>query len=99
MGVSLYLLWRHRHKAIEWKGALVWFGVQLLLNALWSLSFFGLRSPFIGLVNIILLWGAIVLTIFHCFKLSRTAAILLTPYLLWVSFAAALNFSIWRLNV
>ncbi len=74
-----------------------WFGGQLALNLLWSLTFFGLRSPAAGLVVIVLLWGAIAGTIVSFAGASITAAALLVPYLAWVTFATALNAAIVRL--
>lgn len=97
MGVSAFLVWRRQRG--DWSGrASVAFAVQLVLNAIWSIMFFGLRSPFAGLVNIIALWIAILLTIVEFYKLSRTAALLMVPYILWVSFAAFLNYSIFVMN-
>ena len=78
--------------------ALGLFVVQLVLNALWSLMFFGLRSPLAGFINIVALWIFILLTMLYFFKVSTTAGTLLVPYILWVSFAAVLNFSILALN-
>lgn len=74
------------------------FAVQLALNLAWSLAFFGGRSPAAGVVVIVLLWGAIVGTISEFARASRLAAMLLLPYLAWVTFATALNLEIWRLN-
>ena len=74
------------------------FGTQLFLNAIWSIIFFGLQNPGWALVDIILLWLAIVWTMVVFYKISRPAAYLLVPYLLWVSFASYLNYSIWMLN-
>ncbi|MDI3540154.1 MAG: translocator protein [Methanolobus sp.] len=74
------------------------FGVQLFLNFLWSVLFFGLRSPLLGLVDIVFLWLAIVATIWLFYRISRTAGLLLLPYLVWVSFASLLNYYIWLLN-
>lgn len=91
MGISLYLAWR-RH------ARLIWFWIQLLLNTNWSLVFFGLRSPKLALLNIIVLWFSIVLTIKDFRRKSFPAAWLLAPYLAWVTFAAYLNWAIWRLN-
>ncbi|MDD3421595.1 MAG: tryptophan-rich sensory protein [Methanocellales archaeon] len=98
MGVSLYLVWSSGAKTRYVKIALTLFGIQLILNILWSIIFFGLKSPFYAFIEIAILWVAILLTIFKFFKISKTAAYLLIPYLLWVSFAAVLNFSIWVLN-
>ena len=97
MGISLFYVWR-RPDHPEFKKALIFFFVQLILNVLWSLAFFGLRLPLLGLVDIILLWIAILLTIRHFSKVSKFAGALLLPYLVWVSFATLLNFSLWILN-
>ena len=103
MGVALWLIWSSYAKASEDKKkeikiALGMFGIQLFLNAIWSPVFFGLHSTGDALAIIVLLWAAIVLTIFVFAKVSKTAACLLIPYILWVSFAAYLNYSIWVLN-
>lgn len=97
MGISLFLVWRKKgHPNL--KMTLIFFFIQLILNALWSASFFGLRSPFLGLVNILFLWFAILLMIMYFLKVSKAGAWLLLPYLLWVSFATILNYSLWVLN-
>jgi benzodiazapine receptor len=98
MAIAAFLIWR---KGLGQKGvgaALVVFLVQLVLNALWSVVFFGLKSPLWGVVVILALWVAILLTIIRFFKLSTAAGALLLPYILWVSFASALNIAIWVLN-
>lgn len=77
---------------------MAFFFVQLTLNILWSISFFGFKSTLAGLIDIVLLWIAILLTIWHFFKVSKIAGLLLFPYVLWVSFAAFLNFSLWIQN-
>ena len=74
------------------------FLVQLILNALWSILFFGLRSPLAGLVDIVVLWLAILATIVLFFRVSVPAGVLLLPYIGWVTFAAVLNAAILRLN-
>ena len=74
------------------------FLVQIVLNAAWSIAFFGNHSPAAGLIVIALLWIAICVTIRAFARLDRFAAWLLAPYLAWVTFAALLNFAIWRLN-
>jgi translocator protein len=79
-------------------GALGFFALQLALNALWSLLFFGLRNPLAGLVDIVPLWAAILATLVYFWKISPLAGALLAPYWVWVSFATALNFMIWRMN-
>lgn len=98
MGISLYLLWRQDTKVPKVQIALFFFIVQLILNVSWSMVFFGLRLPFLAFIEILLLWAAILLTIVKALKVSKTAGILLLPYILWVSFAAILNFSLWFLN-
>jgi tryptophan-rich sensory protein len=98
MGVSFYLVWSKGLRSKLVKSALMIFGTQLFLNALWSFLFFGLHSPFYGLVGIILLWFSIILTIFKFYKISRNAGLLLLPYLLWVTFAMSLNYFVLLLN-
>jgi benzodiazapine receptor len=98
MGISLFMVWQKRADHPQVKTALFFFFIQLILNALWSVAFFGLRSPLLGLIDIVLLWIAILLTIKSFFGISKTAALLLLPYILWVSFAVLLNFSLWILN-
>lgn len=93
MGVSAYLVYETGKK-----DALRPFGAQLALNTAWSIVFFGLQSISGGLLVIILLWLAIVWTIIGFLKVSKTAAYLLIPYLLWVSFASVLNYFIFMLN-
>lgn len=98
MGVALFLVWKRGTANPGVRTALTVFIIQLALNTLWSLLFFGLRRPLLGLIDIALLWAAILVTMVRFHPLSRTAAWLLAPYLAWVSFATALNFAIWRLN-
>jgi tryptophan-rich sensory protein len=98
MGLSLYLVSRRQPGEDEGKRARLLFAAQLCLNAAWSPAFFGLRSPALGLAVIVPMWTAIVATIRAFWAISRPAALLLLPYLLWVSFATVLNFSIWRMN-
>jgi len=81
-----------------WKIGIAAFFVQLSLNSVWSIIFFGLQNPGWALVDIVLLWLAIVWTIAVFYKILKLAAYLLVPYLLWVSFASYLNYSIWMLN-
>jgi len=97
IGVSAWLVWRdHGSDAIRW--ALVLWGVQLALNAAWSPVFFGMHQPGAAAVIIVAMWCAILATIVAFWPLQRAASLLLVPYLLWVTFATALNVSIWRLN-
>ena len=99
MSLALYSIWDNRGPRYASKvAAYSKFGVQLILNALWSVVFFGLHSIFGGLVIIVGLWLAIAVTIQEFNKHVALAAWLLVPYLLWVSYACALNYSLWRLN-
>ena len=98
MGVAAFLVWRQGFEEPLVKRGLAIFGIQLILNLLWSIMFFGLQSPLAGLVVIVLLWLAILLTILSFSKSSKPAAILLIPYILWVSIAALLNAAILVLN-
>jgi tryptophan-rich sensory protein len=97
MAISAWLVWRQSgyKKAAS---ALTFFLLQLILNAAWSGLFFGLRQPFVAFLEIILLWLAILVTIRLFFRLRPVAAWMMVPYLLWVTFAAVLNLSIWWLN-
>jgi translocator protein len=98
MGISLYIVWEKGPQDREVKFGLIIFSIQLVLNSLWSFLFFGLRSPYYGFVEIIFLWFAIFLTIVQFRKISKTASYLLVPYIIWVSFAALLNYYLWTLN-
>lgn len=94
MAVAGWRLWR-----LEPAGAAMqlW-GVQLVLNALWSYFFFALRAPGLALADIGALWLSLALLIASAAQLDPTAALLLAPYLVWITFAAALNLAIWRAN-
>ncbi|MDO6471042.1 TspO/MBR family protein [Maribacter sp. 1_MG-2023] len=98
MGISAGWVWAKgfHHKWV--KTGLYHFGFQLLLNGLWSIVFFGLKQPFYGLLVIMVLLVVLFLTIKWFNVVSKFAAILLIPYLLWVCFATALNYKIWELN-
>jgi len=98
MGIAAFLVWRKGLEHRNVKIALSIFIGQLVLNTLWSIIFFGLHSPGGALVEIVFLWLAIVATIITFAKVSKPAAWLLVPYILWVSFAMYLNFTIWTLN-
>jgi len=98
MGVAAGLVWIKGFYHIWVKTALYHFGFQLLLNALWSIVFFGLKNPLAALFIIAILFILILVTIKWFKIVSQPAALLLLPYLLWVGFATALNFRIWQLN-
>ncbi len=97
MAVAAWLVWRKGGWAGQ-RRALTLFLIQLALNTAWSGIFFGLRSLGPAVVDIVLLWVAILMTMLAFFKVDRLAGWLFVPYLAWVTFASALNFSIWRLN-
>ncbi len=99
MGISLYFVWSKGWEDKKIKIAVFIFSAQIALNIFWSLLFFGLQSPFYAFIEIIILWLAILLTIISFYKISKIATYLLLPYILWVSFAAVLNFSILILNL
>lgn len=96
MGITGALLWsvdtpiRNRLRTF--------FVTQLILNGLWSYLFFGLRAPFIALLDIVILWIILLMLTTQAWRIKRSAGILLIPYLIWVSFAVYLNAAIWRLN-
>jgi len=98
MAISVFLIWKER-KEFEIKNALIFYFIQLILNTLWSIIFFGFRKPFLAFLEIIVLWIFIILTIFEFYKIEKVASFLLTPYLLWISFALILNLFIWILNL
>ena len=99
MGIALYLVWRQYTHTTSARPALIAFLVQLALNILWSFAFFGFKSPLAGLIVIIALWVAIAQTISLFSRVSQTAAVLLVPYIAWVSFALVLNTTILFLNL
>lgn len=100
MGISLYLLWKEyeQKKEERYKTVFFLFAAQLIANAAWSFLFFEMRSPFAGLAGIVLLWILVAATIIKVNGVNRKAALLLIPYILWVTFAGYLNFAIWQLN-
>ena len=97
MGVAAWLVWRHGGWRVQ-KGPLTLFVVQIVLNTLWSVFFFGMRNPGLAMAEIVVLWVAILATLIAFWRVSRVAGALMVPYLGWVTYAAALNFAIWRLN-
>jgi len=98
MGIAAFLVWQKGIQRKEVKIALGIFLSQLILNTLWSVIFFGWQNPGAAFVEIIFLWLAILATIIAFAKISPQAAWLLVPYILWVSFAGYLNYTIWILN-
>jgi translocator protein len=98
MGVSLYIVWTENINNKKKESAIKIFILQLVLNLLWSLAFFGLHQPLLAMVIIVILWLSIFMTIKYFYKISRLSAYLLYPYISWVSFASILNFAIVILN-
>lgn len=97
MAIAAWLIW----KADDFRSVrvpLLFYAVQLVLNALWSLAFFGLHRIGLALADIVALWGAILVTVLLFWRVRVPAAVLLIPYLGWVAFAGFLNYSLWRLN-
>jgi tryptophan-rich sensory protein len=97
MAVAAWLIWQRGGFGAQ-RRALMRFIIQLALNAAWTPLFFGWHLPAIAFGEMLLLWAAIAATLRAFFQINRLAGWLLAPYLAWVSFAAALNFTIWRLN-
>jgi len=98
MALSAALVWQKGFAKPLVKVALALYLLQLILNGLWMPLFFGLKMPLLAFFEIILLWGAIILTIVAFARVSKPAVLLLLPYIVWTSFAAVLNFSLWLLN-
>ena len=99
MGISLFLVWKKGIEKKDVRAAVMIFGLHLFLNALWSFLFFGLQNPFIGLIGILLVLISLLVVIRKFYSISKKSAYILIPYLVWVSFATLLNFSIWILNL
>ncbi|HLD83515.1 MAG TPA: TspO/MBR family protein [archaeon] len=96
MGASLYLILKRPGK--EARKAAIVFGFQLALNVIWSILFFGLRNPALAFTEILALWAMIGATIWQFMKIDKRAAYMMVPYILWVTFAAVLNYYVWILN-
>lgn len=97
MGIAAWRVWL-TSPGPDRRTALRWFALQLALNLGWSILFFGLRRPDLALVEIVALWGALLLTAAKFYRRDAAAGWLLVPYVAWVTFAFVLNFAIWRLN-
>ena len=98
IGIAAWLVWSFDGAREIKRRALTIFGIQWLLNASWSVVFFGLQSPSWALVNIVALWAVIIWMMVAFARVSKWAMYLLIPYILWVSFAMYLNYAIWVLN-
>ncbi|HML06006.1 MAG TPA: TspO/MBR family protein [Methanobacterium sp.] len=98
MGIALFLVWRKGFERRDVKIAMAIFGVQIILNILWSVIFFGLRSITGGLIEIIILWIAILVNIVVFYRISKAAGLLLVPYIIWVTIASYLTYTVYILN-
>ncbi len=98
MGIAAWLVWNKGLNNPTVRTALTLFIVQLVLKSAWTFLFFGLKMPLLAFGEIVFLWIMILLTTIWFFKVSTYAGALLIPYILWVSFASVLNFSLWWLN-
>lgn len=98
MGIAAWLVWKKVNSSGKAQEALTIFFIQLFLNVMWSIIFFGNQNIGGALSEIVVLWLAIFLTIFKFKSISKTAAYLMLPYILWVSFAGYLNFLLYKLN-
>jgi len=98
LGIALYLILKSGFEKPLVKKAVIIFIAQFLLNTLWSFLFFGLQNPLLALFEIIILWIFILWTIIAFYKIRPISGVILFPYIVWVSFASILNFSIWILN-
>jgi tryptophan-rich sensory protein len=99
MGIALFLVWRQGLWRRDVKIAVIIFAVQLVLNVLWSVIFFGLQSLLGGLIEIVFLWIAILATIITFYRISKPAGILLLPYIIWVTIASYLTYTVYLLNI
>lgn len=97
MAVAAWLVWRQAGLCAA-ALPLAMFAVQLALNGAWTWLFFGLHNPALAFADIVLLWAAILVTALLFWPVRPLAGALLLPYLAWVSFAASLNFALWRMN-
>jgi translocator protein len=97
MAIAAWMIWRERYHRGH-AAAIIAFGIQLLLNALWAPVFFGLKNIGAGLFDIVALWLAVAWAMREFARVKPAATLILVPYFLWVTFAAAINLAVWRLN-
>lgn len=98
MGIAFYLIWVSKKRTIHKRKAVLYYWIQIVLNTVWSLVFFGMKTTLGGILIIIPLLIYIILTIRNAKSISYTSFLLLLPYVLWVSFATLLNISLFLLN-
>jgi len=99
MGLALFLILKDGRQNRYFKAACLSFGFQLFLNLYWSFLFFYIKQPPLAFYAIVSLWSMIFVNIYYFYQIKKSAAYLLIPYIVWVTFAAALNYSIWLLNL
>lgn len=98
MGIALYLVWESGTEKNDVRIALGTFGVQFFLNIIWSFLFFGFKSTLLGFIDILFLWVMIMATIWTFYRVKKSAAYFLIPYIAWVTIASALNGAIYFMN-
>lgn len=98
MGFALYLVWQEGIEKRPVRLAIIAFSIQMVLNVLWTFLFFGMQNPFFALIEIFILWIAILFVIIKFYKVSRPAAYMMIPYICWVTIATALNLGVYLLN-
>jgi len=99
MGVALFLVIKDGGGRNYYRASIISFATQLFLNLYWSFLFFYIKEPSLAFYAIISLWSMIIVNIYYFYQVKKTAALLLIPYIIWVTFAAVLNYSIWYLNI
>jgi len=99
MGLALFLILKDGRQNRYFKAACLSFGFQLFLNVYWSFLFFYIKQPPLAFYAIVSLWSMIFVNIYYFYQIKKSAAYLLIPYIVWVTFAAVLNYSIWLLNL
>jgi benzodiazapine receptor len=98
MGISLYVIWNKGLDNKDVRSAIAVFGLQLGLNSAWSIIFFGFQNIFAALLEIVVLWIAILVTIIKFYRIDKKAGLLIIPYIIWVTIATLLNYFVWILN-
>lgn len=99
MGIALFLVWREGFERRDVKIAILVFAIQLILNFFWTIIFFGFGSLIGGLIEIIFLWLAILINIILFYRISKAAGLLLVPYIIWVTIASYLTYTVYLLNL
>ena len=98
MGIAFFLILKEGKDKKYFRAAYLSFGAQLFLNVYWSFLFFFAHEPTLAFFGLVSLWSMIIVNIYYFFQIKKTAAYLLFPYILWVTFAGVLNYAIWSLN-